>query len=213
MTKEELEKEAGDYADEHAFRVPYDGSNKFYDDVDFKASKEGYLAGAEPREKRIEELEKENDKLILGNKSLSEKVVSVTREKLDLQKENKELRDKYLQATDEGTSWAHLKSLEKENAELRKNYEDSLVACGVLKNKVELLAQPSPLESMQDALITIQKSAIEKQKEQLNEAKDIIERLLINRPDTYSGTYVELIQSKMFQFNRAVSDADDFLRN
>ena len=43
MTKEELEKEAGDYADEHAFRVSYDGSNKFYDDVDFKASKEGYL--------------------------------------------------------------------------------------------------------------------------------------------------------------------------
>jgi hypothetical protein len=31
---EELEKEAGDYADKHAFRVPYDGSNKFYDDVD-----------------------------------------------------------------------------------------------------------------------------------------------------------------------------------
>lgn len=54
---EELEKEADDYADKHAFRVPYDGSNKFYDDVDFKASKEGYLAGAKPREKRIEELE------------------------------------------------------------------------------------------------------------------------------------------------------------
>jgi len=60
MTKEELKKEADDYADKHAFRVPYDGSNKFYDDVDFKASREGYLAGAEPREKRIEELEKEN---------------------------------------------------------------------------------------------------------------------------------------------------------
>ncbi len=56
MTKEELEKEADDYAEKHAFRVPYDGSNKFYDDVDFKASKEGYLAGAKPREKRIAEL-------------------------------------------------------------------------------------------------------------------------------------------------------------
>ena len=42
-----FEKEAEEYAEEHAFRVPYDGSNKFYDDVDFKASKEGYLAGAE----------------------------------------------------------------------------------------------------------------------------------------------------------------------
>ena len=63
MTKEELEKEAGDYADKHAFRVPYDGSNKFYDDVDFKASKEGYLASAKPREKRIAKLEKENAEL------------------------------------------------------------------------------------------------------------------------------------------------------
>lgn len=45
MTEEELEKEADDYAENHAFRVPYDGSNKFYDDVDFKASKEGYIAG------------------------------------------------------------------------------------------------------------------------------------------------------------------------
>ena len=57
MTKEELEKEADDYAEKHAFRVPYDGSNKFYDDVDFKASKEGYLAGAEPRKKQITDLE------------------------------------------------------------------------------------------------------------------------------------------------------------
>ena len=57
MVKEKLEKEAGDYADKHAFRVPYDGSNKFYDDVDFKASKEGYLAGAKPREKIITKLE------------------------------------------------------------------------------------------------------------------------------------------------------------
>ena len=57
MTKEELEKEADDNAEKHAFRVPYDGSNKFYDDVDFKASKEGYLAGAEPRKKQITDLE------------------------------------------------------------------------------------------------------------------------------------------------------------
>lgn len=63
MTKEELRKEAGDYAEKHAFRVPYDGSNKFYDDVDFKASEEGYLAGAEPREKRIAELEAQIEKM------------------------------------------------------------------------------------------------------------------------------------------------------
>lgn len=57
---EEHEQKADEYAEKHAFRVPYDGSNKFYDDVDFKASKEGYLAGAEPREKRIAKLEEEN---------------------------------------------------------------------------------------------------------------------------------------------------------
>ena len=57
MTKKELERGADDEADRHAGRVPQDGSKKFYDDVDFKASKEGYLAGAEPREKRIAELE------------------------------------------------------------------------------------------------------------------------------------------------------------
>ena len=63
MTKKELEKEADNYAEQHAFRVPYDGSNKFYDDVDFKASKEGYLAGAESREKRIAELKAQIGKM------------------------------------------------------------------------------------------------------------------------------------------------------
>lgn len=37
----------------------------------------------------------------------------------EMQEENEELRTKYLQATDEGTSWAHLKSLEKENEQLK----------------------------------------------------------------------------------------------
>lgn len=44
---EDLEEAAGKYADKHGFRVPYDGSNNYYDDVDVKASKEGFLAGAE----------------------------------------------------------------------------------------------------------------------------------------------------------------------
>ena len=42
----DLEEAAGEYADKHGFRVPYDGSDKFYDDVDVKASKEGFIAGA-----------------------------------------------------------------------------------------------------------------------------------------------------------------------
>lgn len=39
--------------------------------------------------------------------------------KSELEKENAELKEKWLQATDEGTSWAHLKSLERENAKLK----------------------------------------------------------------------------------------------
>jgi len=42
----DLEKAAEEYADKHGFRVPYDGSNNFYDDVDVKASLEGFKAGA-----------------------------------------------------------------------------------------------------------------------------------------------------------------------
>ena len=53
MTKEELEKEANKYADENA--TP-DLNYSFRVDI-FEASKEGYLAGAEPREKRIADLE------------------------------------------------------------------------------------------------------------------------------------------------------------
>lgn len=49
----DLEKEAEDYADKHGFRVPYDGSNKFYDDVDVKASLEGFKAGAKWMEEQM----------------------------------------------------------------------------------------------------------------------------------------------------------------
>lgn len=42
-----LEEAAQEYADKHGFKVPYDSSNNYYDDVDVKASKEGFIAGAE----------------------------------------------------------------------------------------------------------------------------------------------------------------------
>lgn len=66
---------------------------------------------------------------------------------------------------------------EQETKELKKNYEDSLVACGVLKNKVDLLAQPSPLESMQDVLIATQKIANEKQRERIINLESQIEKM------------------------------------
>lgn len=123
MNREKLEKEAGDYAEKHAFRVPYDGSNRFYDDVDFKASKEGYIAGAEPREKIIAKLEKLNK-----NQEESLRITLLEEERKanrikELEVENAELRTKYLQATDEGTSWAHLKNLEDENKRLLQSCE------------------------------------------------------------------------------------------
>lgn len=46
-----------------------------------------------------------------------------------LEKENAELREKWLQATDEGTSWARLKSLENENARLKEQNEKLLESC------------------------------------------------------------------------------------
>lgn len=46
-TRKRIEEAAIEYADNHGFRIPYDGSNNFYDDIDVKVSKEGFLAGAE----------------------------------------------------------------------------------------------------------------------------------------------------------------------
>ena len=91
--KEKLEKEADDYAEKHAFRVPYDGSNKFYNDVDLKASKEGYIAGAEPREKIIAKLEEQNKNQAesLGVTLLEEE--NKAKRIKDLEKENTELKE------------------------------------------------------------------------------------------------------------------------
>ena len=41
---------------------------------------------------------------------------------------------------------------------------------------------------------------------------DKIKRLINNAPDTYSGTDVELNQSRMFAFQNAVNEGTDFLK-
>ena len=126
---EELKKEAEEYADKHAFRVPYDGSNKFYDDVDFKASKDGYLAGAEPREKRIADLEKENARLkeinthTLSRLNLDNGELIIENEKL--KKENAELKDdnkacKFAMAMSEKAEKAKDKKIEELEAQIEK---------------------------------------------------------------------------------------------
>ena len=44
------------------------------------------------------------------------------------------------------------------------------------------------------------------------QSESIIKRLLINRPDTYSGTDVMTNQTKMFAFASAVNDAIEYLK-
>ena len=44
---QDLDKASDEFADSHGFRIPYDGSNHYYDDVDVKASKDGFIAGAQ----------------------------------------------------------------------------------------------------------------------------------------------------------------------
>lgn len=49
--------------------------------------------------------------------------------------------------------------------------------------------------------------------DKLKVAKDIINRLITNAPDTYSGTNIELQQKKMFAFYNAKNDAEEFLKS
>lgn len=104
-------------------------------------------------------------------------IAELEKEKAELIKENKVLAQN-LEDTEilNKTYEKRFNDLGKENAELKKNYEDSLVACGLLKNKVELLSQPSPIESMQDALITTQKAQNEKQNADILTLKGLTER-------------------------------------
>lgn len=65
-----IKEQANEYADNHGFRVPYDGSDNFYDDVDVKASKEGFMAGAnavlEEIENSLQEFSNYEDSLIIS---------------------------------------------------------------------------------------------------------------------------------------------------
>lgn len=46
----------------------------------------------------------------------------------------------------------------------------------------------------------------------LSKAKEIIKLLLVNKPDTYSGTDVMSNQKKMFNFSNAVDEAMEYLK-
>ena len=76
MTKEELEKEANEYAKE---------IEKKYIFMDYgRASALGYLAGAEPREKRIAELTEQNTSLLTSVENLNKSVQELEKDKAEL---------------------------------------------------------------------------------------------------------------------------------
>ena len=105
------------------------------------------------------------------------------------------------------TLTAMVEFAEQETKDLKKNYKDSLIACGILKAKIDNLAQPSPLESMQDVLITTQKAVNEKQKEQLTKAKELI-RKLIKAIHIWDCKNLEQVEAEAEQFlNSEVNNA------
>lgn len=106
MTEEEyFRKHYPDYCYGDRLLSPY--WDFFQDGVEF---------GERQSEKKIEELKSELTKKADTNHSLVEQMA-------DLESENAELRAKYLSATDEGTSWATLKSLERKNEQLKQQIE------------------------------------------------------------------------------------------
>lgn len=69
-TQKLINEAAGDFADKHGFRTPYDGSNKFYDKVDLRASKDGFLEGANFVLTELLSENKKADQLLAASKSL-----------------------------------------------------------------------------------------------------------------------------------------------
>ena len=89
MTKEELEKEAEEYALNTYEMCSY--SDLPYAS-DRRAREQAYIAAAEPREKRIEELEKENTELKKKNLDTQDAVTM----QMYTNRANKEIADKQL---------------------------------------------------------------------------------------------------------------------
>ena len=193
MTKEELKQEAEEKAKKRTKGF------KCQDNCE-KSYVMGALDFAEPREKRIAELEKkltekvtlesldvvsgkiadlekENAELILGNKSLSAKLMNTTRKKLDLQKENAELKQKFL-------------TVKKDDIRKAKLNE-----CKTYEEKVEYLRQVTNYALFNDDISVMlwcfcQRGEIDTN--QLTKAKEIIRELL-----TCARNYPESNKQKM----------------
>ena len=104
MTKSELKKEATEYALEWGDKT--DGT--------YACCRDGYLAGAEPREKRIAELEKENAEL----KAIADFQTSSNMDRYFQLKRSKELLKRYVKI--------YVNPYPEEEIELRKEAEQFL---------------------------------------------------------------------------------------
>lgn len=141
-------------------------------------------------------------------------VNTLSRHILELQKDKGELTDRVRGLEAEVKEWkdkadlwcktANLKDhniminkeLEKENAELKSENQK-------WKDEWQEQVQKATNEGYARTLQTIQ----------LSKAKEIMQKLIANAPDTYSGTNIELQQKKMFSFQDAVNKAEQFLKD
>lgn len=137
LTPRPFEENAYKYADEQTelYRGLKEPSGGYANIVD------AYIAGATSETK---ELQKENTELILGNKSLSEKLINTTRKKLDLQKENATLK-KQLEALSGDIPWNELKDVSEVTKKLTEAKEQLTQAKKYLEECVYNVVSPERL--------------------------------------------------------------------
>ena len=106
-----------------------------------------------------------------------------------------------------------LEEEKKLNAEIKARFVKCNTCTDEMKSKClmfsENLCEGERCEELVDLMSLVEKRESD---DGIKTAKDIIERLVTNAPDTYSGTNVELQQSKMFAFSNALNEACDFLK-
>ena len=189
MIEEELKQEAEEYLkqkleerkDKFVFELP---------EVYIKDVKETYLASAEPREKRIDILSQHILELQADKGRLTDRVKELEyqlthRNCLDCSNHSSKLRMRTLE-------------LEKENAELEETLR-TYNGCGDWDN------------DFHTCRVYLQHEELQMYIHQLTTAKEIMQKLIANAPDTYSGTNIELQQKKMFAFQNAINKAEQFL--
>lgn len=108
------------------------------------------------------------------------------------------------------------KELEQEkklNAEIKARFVKCNTCTQEMKDKclmfTENLCEGERCEELVDIMSLVEKR---ESNDKLKLAKDIIKKLISNAPNTYSGTDIELQQSKMFAFHNAINEAEEFIK-